>query len=66
MNNTQRTSDQTDKELSLDDLSPVNGGGIGSLMAWSAANVVSGCIPAAIDLVHHDGYFTKKMYDAEF
>ena len=52
MNNINLTADQTDQELSMDDLSSVNGGGPVAVAGWTAFNAFTLAIPAMIDLAH--------------
>ena len=61
MNNTQRTSDQTDQELSIDDLSAVNGGGPLAVAGWVAFNAVTLAIPAMIDLANGSPYAKEAL-----
>ena len=59
MNNTQLTADQTHQELSMDDLSAVNGGGPAAVAGWVALNALTGAIPAMIDLANGSPHLTE-------
>lgn len=59
MNNTHLTAEQTDQELSMDDLSAVNGGGPAAVAGWVALNAVTGGIPAMIDLANGSPHLTE-------
>ena len=59
MNNTQLTADQTDQELSMDDLSAVNGGGPAAVAGWVVLNALTGGIPAMIDLSNGSPHLTE-------
>ena len=65
MNNTQRTADQTDQELSIDDLSAANGGGPVAVAGWAAFNAVTLAIPAMIDLAHGSP-FAKEALESKY
>ncbi|WP_413439978.1 hypothetical protein [Synechococcus sp. MIT S1220] len=59
MSNTQLTTNQTDQELSVDDLSNVNGGGPVAVAGWLALNALTGGIPAMIDLANGSPHLTE-------
>ena len=61
MNNTQRTADQTDQELSVDDLSAINGGGPLAVASWVALNAVTLAIPAMIDIANGSPYAKEAL-----
>ena len=61
MNNTQRTADQTDQELSIDDLSAINGGGPLAVAIWVAFNAVTLAIPAMIALANGSPYAKEAL-----
>ncbi len=59
MSNTQLTTNQSDLELSVDDLSNVNGGGPVAVASWIALNALTGGIPAMIDLANGSPHLTE-------
>lgn len=65
MNNTQRSTDQWDQELSMEDLSAVNGGGPVAMAGWVSLNLVSGGVPAFVDLTHGAPY-TKEAMNSKY
>ena len=65
MSNTQLTTNQTDLELSVDDLSNVNGGGPVAVAGWAAFNAVTLAIPAMIDLAHGSP-FAKEALESKY
>ena len=52
MNNSQLTTDQCGEELSMDDLSAVNGGGPGAIAGWVVITFLTGGIAGFIDLAN--------------
>ncbi len=50
-------------ELSDEELIAVNGGGAGATFGWVAANVFTGGIPIAADILFSDGKVTKAAAD---
>lgn len=72
MNNTQLIADQAQQELSMDDLSSVNGGHcVAKAWGWEYLNIFALSIPAVIDRVNGSPwakeatcskYFAQKVY----
>ncbi len=65
MSNTQLTIDQFDQELSMEDLSAVNGSGPIAMASWISLNFISGGIPAFVDVAHGAPY-TKEAINSKY
>ena len=65
MSNTQCCTDQYDQELSLDDLSSLYGGGPVAMAGWVSLNLLSGGIPAFVDVAHAAPY-TQEVMDSKY
>ena len=65
MNTTQLSIEQSDQELSMEDLSAVNGSGPVAMGGWIVLNLVCAGIPAFVD-VAHDAPYTKEAMESKY